>query len=309
MFFGSVASASDYTVCAGDSLWKISRQFGISIDHIKRLNNLTSDTIYAGQTLRLDAGYSVSRGAVNRNTNIDFEKTGNESGKPRENTSQPRVYVVQPGDNPYTIAQKFGIPVSLLLKNNHLDEGDLIYPGQQMLITGYTPQDQTPDQTTDTNASTSTGYGQLIDWFTKGRTLLKAGDIFSIVDIGTKKQFKVKMLGGSNHSDVEPLTKEDTATMLQVFGSWGWTPRPVVIVKDGIKIAGSLSGKPHSIDTIADNNVNGHFDLYLYNSQPHGSGISRSYVQQHRDAVMKAAGENQGSTGTASTTETKPPTR
>ena len=44
-------SSVTYTVQKGDSLWKISRTFNVSVNSIKRANNLTNDLIYPGQKL------------------------------------------------------------------------------------------------------------------------------------------------------------------------------------------------------------------------------------------------------------------
>ncbi len=44
-----------YTVKSGDSLWKISQSYGISIERIKKENNYWSNTIYPGQKLYLSA--------------------------------------------------------------------------------------------------------------------------------------------------------------------------------------------------------------------------------------------------------------
>ncbi|GAB7389368.1 peptidoglycan endopeptidase [Bacillaceae bacterium] len=54
--FTSAASAKTYTVETGDSLWKIARQFGVSVQQLKKANGLHSDTIYAGQKLSIPNG-------------------------------------------------------------------------------------------------------------------------------------------------------------------------------------------------------------------------------------------------------------
>lgn len=47
------ALAQTYYVAPGDSLWKISQRFGVSILDIKRANGLTGDIIYPGQKLEV----------------------------------------------------------------------------------------------------------------------------------------------------------------------------------------------------------------------------------------------------------------
>ncbi len=62
------AASSVYTVVHGDCLWTIAEKFGTSINAIKSLNGLSSDTLFAGQKLKIPgANYQpVSRGAVSR---------------------------------------------------------------------------------------------------------------------------------------------------------------------------------------------------------------------------------------------------
>lgn len=85
----------EYTVQKGDTLYGISKQFGMSVDSIKRLNNLTSNNLEVGQVLQI-----------------------------RENGS-PTTYTIKKGDNLYDISKKFQIPVSELMKINNLNSDSL----------------------------------------------------------------------------------------------------------------------------------------------------------------------------------------
>lgn len=60
---GSFASAAEsvYTVKAGDTLWKISQTYHVSIANLKLWNNLTSDAIYINQKLSLVSPVSKSQ--------------------------------------------------------------------------------------------------------------------------------------------------------------------------------------------------------------------------------------------------------
>lgn len=49
----AIDSFETYTVLKRDTLWRISQKFGVTVDQIKQLNGLTSDTIYAGQVLKI----------------------------------------------------------------------------------------------------------------------------------------------------------------------------------------------------------------------------------------------------------------
>ncbi len=44
-----------YEIQAGDTLWKLAREFDTTIDTLKSINKMTGDTIYVGQTLRYPA--------------------------------------------------------------------------------------------------------------------------------------------------------------------------------------------------------------------------------------------------------------
>lgn len=49
------AVAKEHYVAPGDSLWKISKQYGVSIDAIKAANNMTTDTVILGKKMIIPA--------------------------------------------------------------------------------------------------------------------------------------------------------------------------------------------------------------------------------------------------------------
>jgi LysM repeat protein len=307
------AAAGVYTVKSGDTLWKISSASGLTVAQLKQYNFLTSDTIYVGQKLTLlpAVKYTVKSGdtlwLIAQKYSTTVAKITSHNGlsstaiypnqvlyipssaaKPAPVLSWPSItYTVQAGDYVSTIAKKFGVSESDILKYNYMEPDEWLNDGQKIAINGYAPRNYAvmPGE-----SIAPARVGKLVDWFLDGKYLIKRNDIFLITDVQTGLQFKVKMLGGLNHSDVETLTANDTLTMKKLFPTWAWKPRPVVIFHDGINFAASLSGMPHSYDTIAANNVSGHFDLYLYHSTSHSTTVDATYEQQHRDCVLIAAG-------------------
>ena len=138
-----------YTVQRGDTLYGISKQFGVSVSEIKRLNNLTSDSITVGDVLQIpttgNTTYTVQRGdslySIARlyNTTVDAIKQFNgltsdllSIGMVLQipaldgNDSSGYVnYTVKKGDTLYSIANQYGITVSELKALNHLTSDQL----------------------------------------------------------------------------------------------------------------------------------------------------------------------------------------
>jgi len=60
-FLLSSALAQTHTVQKGDTLYRIARAHGLSVEELKRLNGLTSDLIRPGQVLRLAPAQGASQ--------------------------------------------------------------------------------------------------------------------------------------------------------------------------------------------------------------------------------------------------------
>ena len=272
-----VSTDTKYVVKKGDTLSKIASKYSTTVAKIKTRNSLKSDTIYVNQVLYIPSG-----------TKTTTQSTSEPSTPTKAVTSWPSVtYTVKSGDTLTGIAKKLGTTIAKLMEYNYMDSGEWLNEGQKIAVNGYAPRNfaVTPGE-----SSSAKRVGKLVDWFLDGKYLIKRNDVFIVTDVATGQTVKFKMMGGLNHSDVEPVSSAETTKLKKLFPTWSWTPRPVVIFHKGINFAASLSGMPHSYDTVT-NSVDGHFDLYLYNSKNHGESVSQAYVKQHQGNVLEAAGK------------------
>lgn len=266
-----IAYADTYTVQSGDFLWRISNSKNVSINDIKMLNDLKSDTIYVGQKLLISYDYKVVYGdslfkiSQKFMTTIDGIKTYNNLKSDSllvgqvlkippntKNISMLRntqtvvdqkpyvtytTYYVNKGDTVWNIALKFGIPTEEVNKANSFNQSSVLNIGQAIKIpVHYVPVISTPGPQ----------YGEMLDWWTQARYVLPIGKVFKIIDFKTGKSFMAKRTTGAYHSDTEPLTAKDSAIMKEIWGGWSWISRPVIIEVDGRKIAASANGMPHA---------------------------------------------------------------
>lgn len=102
---GSEGDTFEYVVKAGDSLWLIARRYNTTVDTIKNINGLTSNTITTGQILKIPAGQNA-----------------------------PYIeYTVQSGDSLWLIARKYGTTVDAIKNLNGLTS-DRLNIGQVLRI-------------------------------------------------------------------------------------------------------------------------------------------------------------------------------
>ena len=90
-----------YIVKSGDTLYQIATSYGVSVDNIKKANNLTSNILSIGQELI-----------------IPVDDTIVEEVDPP--TAAGINYVVKSGDNLYSIANKYGVSVDDIKNTNNL---------------------------------------------------------------------------------------------------------------------------------------------------------------------------------------------
>ncbi len=142
--------SNTYVVQKGDSLYSIARKLNTTVDELKRLNNLTSNTLSIGQVLKIPSQaviddeeniYVVKSGdtlykiAQDYNITVDELKNLNNLSsntlsvgqllKIPSPISEPETYTVKKGDSLYSIAQEFNTTVDILKKLNNLTSNTL----------------------------------------------------------------------------------------------------------------------------------------------------------------------------------------
>ena len=157
----STPSISTYTVVPGDSLSVIAKRFNTTVNELKRINNLTSDTIYVWQTLKI-AGKTLT--------------TETETIPKQEPVIFSDTYNVKSGDTLFIIATRFNTTVDKLKKANNLQK-DTIFVGQALKI----PSTSTESEQTPSNEKLPTEPSQIPDDIETISYTVVSGDALSLI--------------------------------------------------------------------------------------------------------------------------------
>lgn len=125
------ASASLHTVAAGDTLFNISRRYGMTVDDLKQLNSLGDNSIKLGQTLKI-LGNPQPLLAV-ASTASPLRQVSYTVRQPASG-AVPTDYVVQRGDTVFSIARKFSVSHTDILRWNDPDQLSRLQPGQKVRV-------------------------------------------------------------------------------------------------------------------------------------------------------------------------------
>jgi membrane-bound lytic murein transglycosylase D len=124
-----------HKVAWGETLGSIARLYGTSVRTIKSFNDLKSDRIYKGATIKIPVGatryYAAQQKVQERLA----------TGKSKPSTDGYRVtYTVKPGDNPWQIARRHNLAWQDIAHWNNMKNVRLIKPGQKLVLYLDEPQ-------------------------------------------------------------------------------------------------------------------------------------------------------------------------
>lgn len=136
-----------HIVREGDSLWRLSRQYGVSMQSLMRANGLTEKSI-------LQVGMRL----------LIPQETGSRVSSTSEKSVSWGTYTVQKGDTLWSISRRLGVPLQDLLKANGLRETSILQIGQTLRVPGR-GRDVLPSQ----------GVGNVFLWPVHGRISSRFG--------------------------------------------------------------------------------------------------------------------------------------
>ncbi len=111
------ANRSNYVIRSGDTLWSLSRRFGVNVNTLMRANGLSSaKSLRAGQRLYIpDTAAAATKVATSTSGTLKY-------------------YTVRKNDTVWSIAQRLGVNHKKLMQWNRLSRNSLIHPGDKLKV-------------------------------------------------------------------------------------------------------------------------------------------------------------------------------
>ncbi|MFV4951252.1 LysM peptidoglycan-binding domain-containing protein [Lactobacillus delbrueckii] len=149
---GASALADSYTVVKNDTLWGLSKKYGVSVSDLKKANGVSGHLIYVGQKLQIPTKSTKATKTAKISTSTSTVDTAS------------TTHTVVKGDTLWSLAKKYGVSVSTLMKANNLSSSTILI-GQSLNlragmtaygVNGVTTGSSSTAASTNTASSTST---------------------------------------------------------------------------------------------------------------------------------------------------------
>ena|SRR6218665_2298468 len=131
-----------HKVKRGDNLGEISDKYGVSVAEVKKWNKLKGSNIVPGKSLKIiknERVVTTVRKEVKADKNVETAVASNDTEKPSD------FYVVERGDNLFSIAKKFNVSLEDLKKWNNLNDLNV----DQGIKLTLADNDNSPKETTN----------------------------------------------------------------------------------------------------------------------------------------------------------------
>src|SRR5690606_27952458 len=167
-----------YKVKRGDSLSEIAEKFGVSLNQVKKWNNISGNHIVAGKTLKI----------------YNSTKTSSYGDNTSKNSSNINYYRIKPGDSIGSIAEKYGVKISDIQRWNSIS-GNKILAGSTLKIYSDSNINDIPNETTKSTKNVKSNQQSYT---------VKTGDsLYSIASKNKTTVAKLKSLNNLNTNKIQ----------------------------------------------------------------------------------------------------------
>ncbi|MBF9017461.1 MULTISPECIES: M23 family metallopeptidase [unclassified Oceanispirochaeta] len=157
--FSLSAQPASHTLQQGETLYSLSRKYGVSVSEIMNANSISSpENLSVGSHL-------IIPGLTSQNTVNNLSKS---------------EYIVQKGDTFYRIAKNHGLSVNELLALNDFSGNKILKPGESIVVAAGTSSANvtvTPVAENEPAAILSANYSENLDWPVEGQKKALTGKL------------------------------------------------------------------------------------------------------------------------------------
>ena len=118
-----------HVVKQGETLFSISKMYKVKLEDLKRINQLTDNSIAVGKVIKIPKNTSQTKETVEKQPEEKPEKNVQQD----EKAPDAVYHIVKPGETLYRIHVNYKVPISKLRKLNHL-KGNYIKVGQKIRV-------------------------------------------------------------------------------------------------------------------------------------------------------------------------------
>lgn len=195
---GASALADSYTVVKNDTLWGLSKKYGVSVSDLKKANGVSGHLIYVGQKLQIPTKATKTAKTSTSTSTVDTTST---------------THRVVKGDTLWSLAKKYGVSVSALMKANNLSSSTILI-GQSLNlragmttygVNGVTTGSSSTAASTNTASSTSTTASSQAPKAKKSTTTNTSSNSNTSTSVNTQSQ------STASNSSASTTTNTNTA--------------------------------------------------------------------------------------------------
>ena len=120
-----------HTIQAGETIYRVSKLYNVSVDNLKQWNNLTENTVEIGQELLIMGG--VTKPVVYTEPTPSKTYSSNTTVTSSNGNNNTQYHTLQAGETVFRVSKMYGVTVDELVKWNNI-KGFAVSVGQRLVV-------------------------------------------------------------------------------------------------------------------------------------------------------------------------------